>query len=216
MPHDNKLYSTVNASYIWDSCKVMTLTQNMRLHTTQPIDNLEQVNEFADCIIKIGERSTDHENNGESLVEISDDLLINVIDDPISSIVNATYTNLFGNLDNLSYFQERAILAPTLKDIDNINDYMLFLILIDERMHLSYGSICKADTYEFLNCVKLSGMPNELKLKVEALIMFLKNIDKSWIFLMGLDYRLESWEKHVRYRSNNLCWEEYWGESNNS
>lgn len=135
-----------------------------------------------------------YENNEESTIDNPNDLLIKVESDHISSIANNICSNLLDNLNNSSYFQDRVILAPTLKDVDSVNEYMLYLIHRDEKVYLSSDSICKADVdvvdridnlyaLEFFNSVRLFGFPNHhLKLKVGALVMLLKNIDKS----MGL------------------------------
>lgn len=71
-------------------------------------------------------------------------------------------------MKQLSYFKERAILIPTLENVDVINEYMTSITLGEEKIYLS--SDCKAnvninnmdDFYitEFLNSIKLFGMPN--------------------------------------------------------
>lgn len=100
------------------------MTENMRLKSAQATNDINDVKAFAEWIIKIGEGDMDHENYGESTIEIPNDLLIKVSDDPISSIISSTYLNLLDNLNSLNYFQERAILAPKLKDSDRINDHV--------------------------------------------------------------------------------------------
>jgi ATP-dependent DNA helicase PIF1 len=89
-----------------------------------------------------------------------------------------------------NFFQDRAILAPTLEVVEKINDYVLALMLGEPKEYLSCDSIQKGDddvgvdyrwiTTEFLNEIKCSGMPNhKLILKVGAVIMLLRNIDVS-------------------------------------
>lgn len=78
-----------------------------------------------------------------------------------------------------SFFQERAILDPKLKDVDSINDYMLSLMSGEEKVYFSSDSIYQTDatvdsidnlyTSKVLNSVRLSSLHNhELKLKVKA------------------------------------------------
>lgn len=69
--------------------------------------------------------------------------------------------------------------------------FLLFYFIVGEKkIYLSSDNICKADTnkscvedlytIEFLNSIKVSGLPNhEMKLKVGVPIMLLRNIDKS-------------------------------------
>lgn len=56
---------------------------------------------------------------------------------PISSIIHSTYLDHLKNLNNLDYFQERVILAPRLKDVDKINEYMLSMLPNEEKVYLS-------------------------------------------------------------------------------
>ncbi|KAF7812812.1 ATP-dependent DNA helicase PIF1 [Senna tora] len=74
-------------------------------------------------------------------------------------------------------------------DVAQVNDYMLGLLPGEERIFLSSDSISNQDpnpklayvyTTEFLNTISGSGLPyHELKLKVGAPIMLLRNIDRS-------------------------------------
>ncbi|KAK2381974.1 ATP-dependent DNA helicase PIF1 [Trifolium repens] len=85
---------------------------------------------------------------------------------------------------------ERAILAPTLEVVEEINDYVLSLIPGDFKEYLSCDTVLKIDgsstidhrwiTTEFLNDIKCSGLPNHrLIIKGAVPIMLLRNIDVS-------------------------------------
>ncbi|VFQ64330.1 unnamed protein product [Cuscuta campestris] len=60
-----------------------------------------------------------------------------------------------------SFFQDRALLAPTLEVVEMVNEFVLSLIPGDEMVYLSSDSSCQADsdvgvdddwiTVEFLN-----------------------------------------------------------------
>ncbi|GJV19046.1 ATP-dependent DNA helicase PIF1-like protein [Tanacetum coccineum] len=50
---------------------------------------------------------------------------IDVANDPVTSIIDFTYPNILDNIIDLSYFQEKAILAPTNEVVDTINDHLL-------------------------------------------------------------------------------------------
>nr|GEX51353.1 ATP-dependent DNA helicase PIF1-like [Tanacetum cinerariifolium] len=52
-------------------------------------------------------------NDGHVSIDVPEEILIDAVDDPVTSIINFTYPNLLNNINNPSYFQEKAILAPT-------------------------------------------------------------------------------------------------------
>lgn len=71
-------------------------------------------------------------------------------------------------VSNYRYFEERAILAPTLESVEEVNNYMLSTIPGEEKEYLSFDMTCKSDedsevggewfTSEFLNDIKCSGI----------------------------------------------------------
>ena len=173
----------VNRSYLWNFCKVFVLTQNMRL---QP-PNADS-NNFAEWILKLGNGELG-EVDSQSNIVIPSDLLIDIGDDSIQSIVTATYPNLHNNYANGKYLEERSILAPTNDVVNEINYYIIDLLASNEETYLSADSICKASRYiqnedvlypvEFLNSLKFPGIPNHrLRLKVGLPVMLLGNINQ--------------------------------------
>jgi ATP-dependent DNA helicase PIF1 len=93
-------------------------------------------------------------------------------------------------MGDYTFFQDRAILAPTLQVVEKFNDYVMSLLPNEERLYLSCDTLCKSDedvgidrrwiTTEFLNDIKCSGMPNhELRLKLGVPVMLLRNVDVS-------------------------------------
>ena len=173
----------VNRSYLWNFCKVFVLTQNMRL---QP-PNADS-NNFAEWILKLGNGELG-EVDSQSNIVIPSDLLIDIGDDSIQSIVTATYPNLHSNYTDGKYSEERSILAPTNDVVNEINDYIIDLLASNEETYLSADSICKASRYiqnedvlypvEFLNSLKFPGIPNHrLCLKVGLPVMLLGNINQ--------------------------------------
>ncbi|GJR67911.1 integrase, catalytic region, zinc finger, CCHC-type containing protein [Tanacetum coccineum] len=87
----------------------------------------------------------------EVSIDVTEELLIDAVHDPITSIIEFNYPDLSNNINDLSYFQEKTILAPTNEVVDTINDHLLN---------------------------KFPGVPNHiLALKVGVPIMLLGNID---------------------------------------
>ncbi|XP_074277016.1 uncharacterized protein LOC141600672 [Silene latifolia] len=177
------------SSNLWSACKVLKLTKNMRLRGGDSCSELAQIKEFSEWILKVGDGEAGDPNDGEVELELPNDILIQHTGDPIASIVDAIYPSLENQLSNPEYLQERAILAPTHEIVDLVNDYVLSRIDATEKIYFSSDEVSKDEsnigvrdlyTTEFLNSIKCSGLPNhELKLKVGAIVMLLRNIDQS-------------------------------------
>ncbi|XP_056688054.1 uncharacterized protein [Spinacia oleracea] len=181
------VFAAINSSYLWDFCRVLSLTQNMRLQLGSSGDSNE-IREFSEWILRIGDGKEGEPNDGETTIEIPDDVLIkDVVTNPIAVIVDSIYPSVLENLDDPKFFQDRAILAPTNECVEEVNEQLLSMISGEEKIYLSSDSICKADiqgnqelyTPDFLNSIKCSGLPNHtLKLKVGVPVMLLRNIDQ--------------------------------------
>ncbi|XP_058732948.1 uncharacterized protein LOC131604533 [Vicia villosa] len=161
------IHATINASYIWDHCRVLRLTKK-----------------------KIGDGTMCEPNDGYADICIPDEFLISSFSDPIKGIVEDTYPDLIHNYLDSNYLQSRAILASTIEVVDDINQYITNLLPGEEKEYFSSDSIDKSDassfdayehvTPEFLNALKTSGLPNHsIKLKVGATIMLMRNLDQS-------------------------------------
>ncbi|KAJ9554099.1 hypothetical protein OSB04_018144 [Centaurea solstitialis] len=200
--------SSLNSSYIWDHCTVLKLTINMRLQVGAQNDDSDQTKQFADWILKIGNGTLGEPNDGRAMIEISGDLLINETCDPVSSIISFTYPNIFDNVSDSNYFQDRAILAPTYEVVDTINEHMLLMMPTEETVYFSSDSICESEeittfdrslfSLEYLNSLRFSGVPNhKLALKVGVPIMLLRNIDQANGLCNGTRLQVEKLGKHV-------------------
>ncbi|KAH0722503.1 hypothetical protein KY289_005547 [Solanum tuberosum] len=89
--------ATANSSYLWPQCQLLTLTKNMRLQSNANDTHLEELRDFSNWILKVGDGSI-----GSSIDGI----------DKISSLANC---------NDPEYLQQRAILAPTLDMVESIN-----------------------------------------------------------------------------------------------
>ncbi|XP_074300397.1 uncharacterized protein LOC141631656 [Silene latifolia] len=161
----------------------------MRLQVGSSTDNVEELRKFSEWLLEIGDGIAGGENDGEVDLELPADLLIQDVTNPIKTLVDVTYPDLLAQLWNPEYLQQRAILAPTHEIVESVNEYVLSVIKKDERIYLSSDEVCSDDrgtgdgdihSTEFLNSIKCVGLPNhQLKLKVDAMVMFLRNIDQS-------------------------------------
>ncbi|XP_035845652.1 uncharacterized protein LOC110934133 [Helianthus annuus] len=167
---------SLSSSYIWSKCRLLRLTKNMRLTIGAESSNMESIREFAKWLIDIGDGNVGDDNDGDTIIEIRDDLLITDICDRIQRF--------------LDFFSERAILAPKNEVVHEINDRLLSLFPGDTKEYLSSDSICQTEqildsfqeslySIENLNALKISGLPDHiLVLKVGVPVMLLQNIDQ--------------------------------------
>jgi ATP-dependent DNA helicase PIF1 len=122
------VHSSINASKIWDHFKVLTLTKNMRLQSSQDSPLNSEISKFSNWLLKVREGKLSEPNNGYAEIEIPKELLITGYDDPIKEIVESTYPNLLQHYNCPQYLQSKAILASTIEIVDQINNYDLNLI----------------------------------------------------------------------------------------
>ena len=88
----------------------------------------------------VGDEGIGDDNDDDLELDIQSDLLIPNSGDPLASIVESTYLQLLQNMNDITYFQNRAILAPKNSIVDTKNDYMLDLIPDEEKTYLSYDT----------------------------------------------------------------------------
>lgn len=117
--------ATLNSSTLWSTCKVLRLTQNMRLIPGDNSREMVELAKFSKWILDIGDGNINSHDSGESEIDIPEDLLITDCEDPVNAIVTAVYGQSFSTKTDPKFFQDRAILSPRNDDVDVINDYML-------------------------------------------------------------------------------------------
>ncbi|XP_022018850.1 uncharacterized protein LOC110918879 [Helianthus annuus] len=181
--------ASISSSYLWNTCKLLRLTKNMRLTVGSSASDAEEIKQFAKWLLDIGEGNVGGPNDGEASIEIPSDLLITDTSDPISTLIDFVYPSILENFNNQNYFSERAILAPKNEVVHEINDRLLSLFPGEEREYLSSDSLCQSEdpnatqqklySPDVLNGLKVSGLPNHrLALKVGVPVMLLRNIDQ--------------------------------------
>ncbi|CAF1928620.1 BnaC05g22000D [Brassica napus] len=123
--------AALNSSYLWEYCKVLKLTKNMQLLAGDlTIEEADDLKDFSDWILKVGEGKIAEPNDGEAEIEIPEEFLITDADNPIEAISKAIYGDFASLQQNKEpkFFKERAILCPTNEDVNIINDYMLDML----------------------------------------------------------------------------------------
>ncbi|CAN1799655.1 ATP-dependent DNA helicase PIF1 [Linum perenne] len=169
--------SSIKRSDLWDHMRVIKLCQNMRLHREGcSSDEATEIEAFTIY--------------GDSQQSIPPDIMVEHKSDPIVDIVQATYSSIQQNYSHPTYFADRAILAPLHEIVSSINDYMLAEFPGKEACYYSSDNI-ESDGVEpgmleaefpteFLNSMRIGNFSDhELKLKVGAPVILLRNIDQS-------------------------------------
>ncbi|XP_025611625.1 uncharacterized protein [Arachis hypogaea] len=198
----------ISSSYLWDFCTVLKLSKNMRLTVGGMVEVDDDIKAFADWLIQIGNGLAGDSTDGESEVVIPKDILIDDTDDGFQNLVTFVYTGLLMNLDNINYFKERTILAPTLEVVHEVNNTIMEFINSDEKVYLSSDSLCAEEgnmeyeldaiTTDVLNSINCSGLPNhQLKLKIGVPVMLLRNIDQSNGLCNGTRLQVRRLGNHV-------------------
>ncbi|XP_052624823.1 uncharacterized protein LOC111890019 [Lactuca sativa] len=108
----NIVNASLSSSYLWQHCKVHRLTKNMRLTVGRNQSDIVKIRDFANWLLDIREGKLGGPNDGETIINIPYDILINDSLDPIGSLIEFVYPSILENYSDINYFQERAILAP--------------------------------------------------------------------------------------------------------
>ncbi len=156
----------VKASALWKHFKIFKLTQNMRANEDQK--------EFAKEILEIGEGKR---NDAEDNVVIPDKYLFE------GNLIEEIFGNQIDN-QNIKQMANRAILVPTNKEADEINEQVLSLIDGEEVTYTSIDEIHEENNKkhryvtEQMNVLNPKGIPkHKLVLKKNAIVMAMRNLD---------------------------------------
>nr|XP_043611614.1 ATP-dependent DNA helicase PIF1-like [Erigeron canadensis] len=183
----NIVNASLNSSYLWQHCQVLKFTVNMRLRVGCQETDVEEIKEFADWILKLGNGLLGDTNDGEVEIQIPEDLLIDDVVNPLDSLILFTYPDILNSLSNPLYFQQRAILAPTHTVADSLCES-------DEAIDIDMALF----STDVLNSLHLSRLPqHKLILKVGAPMMLLRNIDQSNGLCNGTHLQVIKLGKHV-------------------
>ncbi|KAL8517127.1 hypothetical protein ACS0TY_015373 [Phlomoides rotata] len=97
----------------------------LQIGNTEQNNNPKEIKEFSNWILKIGDGTLGDSSNG---------------------IVENIYPSVASNFRSEKYFENRAILAPTLRDVESINEHLLSLIPGKMKEYLSSDSVCQSES----------------------------------------------------------------------
>ncbi|GJZ44958.1 ATP-dependent DNA helicase PIF1-like protein [Tanacetum coccineum] len=81
---------------------VIKLTTNMRLTVGARPEDVCEIRDFAEWILKVRDGELGEANDGEVSIDVPEELLIDAVDDPVTSIIDFTYLNLLDNINDPS------------------------------------------------------------------------------------------------------------------
>ncbi|CAA7043467.1 unnamed protein product [Microthlaspi erraticum] len=90
IPRGNRAYivmAALNSSYLWKHCKVLQLTKNMRLFAESDSLEAQEIMEFSEWILKLGDGKINEPNTGKTMIQIPEDILLKHSKNPIETIV---------------------------------------------------------------------------------------------------------------------------------
>ncbi|XP_042031315.1 uncharacterized protein LOC121778095 [Salvia splendens] len=162
----------------------------MRLLSAASCDEAEHLKEFSSWVASIGDDVLGGSNDGEVTIVLPSNIVLSNSGDPLKTIVSKIYPGYMNHEELSDCLHDRAILAPTLEIVDEVNQFMMSLDQSEGCLYLCSDSIANSDStsgglaelhsVEFLNNLKCSSTPNhELLLKVGTPVMLLRNIDRS-------------------------------------
>ncbi|XP_026396378.1 uncharacterized protein LOC113291011 [Papaver somniferum] len=158
-------------SSLWRHVEVLRLKKNMRaVGDTSYFDFLMRVGD-------VNEPSL--ENN---MIKMPDDMVIPWNgEDSMSQLIDVTFTDLEDNSKDQDYLLNRALITPLNEHVDKLNDRVVSMFPGEEHTYYSFDYV--EDDFqnlylqEHLNGIAPGGLPpHELKLKLGAPIMLLRNV----------------------------------------
>jgi hypothetical protein len=189
------LNSALISSPLWHHITVLKLERNMRLsNPSLSAAEKAELALFADWVLSVGNGTVPMKTReGESVpswLSLPPDIALLPTSDYISSIIDAIYESFGDKYSDVSYLAQRAIVCPTNRVADSINDILFLKVPGDETVFESCDSICKtldhiadADLLyppEFLHKVDPPNFPkHRIALKVGVPVMLLRNINQS-------------------------------------
>jgi hypothetical protein len=171
----DEINASLKRSVLWPTINRLSLTVNMRVY----LGNDPEVEEFADILLQVGNGSLANES-GVIVIPQS----LGTIVSSQQLLIDSVYPGVGGilNMDS-GWLCDRAILAPTNEQANQINNKMMSLFNSEERTYTSVNTVLSEDdavhyTTEFLDSVTAPGLPaHKITLKVGAPIMLLRNLN---------------------------------------
>ncbi|XP_066392882.1 uncharacterized protein [Miscanthus floridulus] len=226
------LAASITRSHLWRNCKVLQLTENIRLRCPDLSESRRIVpDNFAKWLLSVGD-GTAHGSGPTDLpdtswVQIPDKLLLPPEQRKLENLISFVYGTPPEDSQLPTYLCERVILAPTNEVAVAINAKIIGHIATEEMSYYSSDSIddptsnyCTLEALypqEFLNTTTMGSLPDHhLQLKICVPIMLLRNLNPSrgnvaansepWLLhrYMHISYEIKSQQKRWYGETNGV------------
>jgi hypothetical protein len=180
--------AALKRSYLWKFFEVMQLKENMRIKMSKD----PEAEAFDEFTLQLGNGNLETVD-GTDLINIPEDMCMeikpNSIKDPESektamkNLAEHVFPKLGDNLKSTGWMDGRAILAPTNKQVDKINDLISDTVPGDPVVLLSSDEVVNPNDFqrfnaEYLNTLSSSGLPaHRLFLKPGMPLMLMRNLN---------------------------------------
>ena len=172
--------SVLSSSRLWRDFEIHKLTENMRCASAD-----EATREFVQWLLALGEGKLQKITYNDCTDNITIPKQFLIPGDDLTALIATIYPDVQRSNGDAKYFVNRAILAPTNKVVDEINDTVLDMLPGEKKTYHGTDTVAEDDNallypVEFLNTLTLSGLPNhELHLKVGCVVILLRNLNPS-------------------------------------
>ena len=180
--------AALNRSPLWQFFKVMHLSENMRVK----LSNCPDAEAFDAFTLTIGNGSIEC-LDGTDLIEMPSDMCMDIGQNSpkhpeaekhsMMKLAEHVYTNLNDNFSKKDWLNGRAILAPTNKQVDQINNLIVDSFPGTPVVLTSSDELINPDDFqryntEYLNSLSPSGLPSHrLFLKKGMPLMLMRNLN---------------------------------------
>ena len=186
---------SISQSHLWSDCHLFILQENMRLRRGKNAAEQRRIKEFTKWVLDVGDGIIPHLDGGFSkdvtaTVQIPSEYCIQSESSDVNVLIDMVFPDLQQRFTDVDYLRERAILTPTNKVVDHLNNLILDKIGGESHMYQSADSVqcpvgchenlTSAFPVEYLNSFKLPGMPpHNLILKEGVVVMLLRNLNQT-------------------------------------
>ena len=176
----------LNRSHLWSTFKIRTLSVNMRVQATGD----SELEAFDKWCLDLG-NGTVPVVHGDDIVKLPEDLCIRIGEKTadqsvtMSGFCEMIYPNIDINGGNSNWLEGRAILAPTNRMVDKINQEIINKLPGEPIVLLSSDDLDNPEdafrfNTEYLNTLSPMGLPeHRLYLKTGIILMLLGNLNPS-------------------------------------
>lgn len=175
---------SLKRSSIWRHTQIFRLQTNMRVQQANNTHNSEQLREFAEYLLRIGENREQIASGTEDRIKLRNSMLMPGYN--LLTLIDTLYGDMLSTTPSREFLMARAILTPKNVDVATINEtileskfpgtteeYLSADSMVDPEESLSYPT-------EILNSLSPSGLPpHTLKLKPGCPVMLLRNLNTS-------------------------------------